>query len=334
MEKKKFSFNINTWLPVIIFILMVIIFAILTKGQLLTPYNIKSVINQTVATWIAGLGLIFVAAMGSTDITPGVVVALAGCFGLMAAEHGSVLFIIISILIGACSGLLLGFVNAKLKVNSFMACIACMMSYRALANLMLSNKSLYLPMNLMFIDNFTFKIIAVIILVCIITYIFNFTRFGNYVRGIGENEVAIRHTGVNVEAVKMAAFIIAGIMFGIAGIFTIARVGGTNNTMGIGFEMKVMMACFIGGVPVRGGEGSKIYKMLFGAPTITILESGLVQLGCSGGVTQLIRGLVLLGAVCLTSFLAKRMAYVGQTGAKNQKAVEVEAGVSIDINKK
>ena len=50
-----------------------------------------------------------------------------------------------------------------------------------------------------------------------------------------------------------------------------------------------------------------------------MLENGLVLCGLDAGVTQLVRGLVLLGAVCMTSQLAKRMAYVGQEGAHNQK---------------
>ena len=307
MKEKKFNFNLNAWLPVLIFVLIFAIFAILTHGMILSFNNLLDIFNQSVATIIAALGMLFVAAMGGTDITAGVVVALAGCFGLMAAQDTghSFLFVIVSILIGIASGLLMGYVNAKRKVNSFMASLALLIAYRAVVNLVLSNKSYYLPDNLYVIDNVGFKVVAVIILIAIVVYIWNFTRLGNYVRGI--------------------AFVVSGLMFAIAGIFTVARLGGTSNTMGSGFEMKVMMALFIGGVPVQGGEGSKVYKLVFGALTITMLEKGLVLCGLESGVTQLVRGLVLLASVCLTSQLAKRMAYIGQEGAHNQKET-VEVG--------
>ena len=327
MKNKKFSFNISTWLPILIFVLILVIFSIATGGALLSARNLLNIFNQSVATIIAALGMLFVAAMGGTDITTGVVVALAGCFGLIGAQvsGNSFVFIIISILIGIGSGLLLGFVNAKRKVNSFMASLALMMAWRAIVNLVLSNKAYYLPDNLYVLDNTAFKVVALVIMVLVIIYIWKFTRFGNYVRGIGENEVAMKFAGVNVDKIKIAAFMMSGLMAAIAGVFTVARLGGTSNTMGSGFEMKVMMALFIAGIPVQGGEGSKVYKLLFGAPTIIMMENGLVLCGLDAGVTQLVRGLVLLGAVCLTSQLAKRMAYLGQEGAHNQKENAAEA---------
>ena len=321
MKSGKIKFDINTWLPVLIFVLILVIFSAATGGALLTPTNLMNIFNQSVASILAALGMLFVAAMGGTDITTGVVVALAGCFGLMGAEASgnSVVFIIISVLIGIGSGLLLGYVNAKRKVNSFMASLALLIAYRAVVNLIMSNSAYYLPDNLYVLDNTAVKAVILVIMVVVIIYIWRFTRFGSYVRGIGENEVAMKFAGVNVDKVKIAAFVVSGLMAAIAGIFTVVRLGGTSNTMGSGFEMRVMMALYIAGIPVRGGEGSKVYKLLFGAPAIIMLENGLVLCGLDAGVTQLVRGLVLLGAVCLTSQLAKRMAYVGQEGAHNQK---------------
>lgn len=324
MKKRKFTFDINTWLPILIFLLILIIFSVLTGGTLLSSRNLLNIFNQSVATILAASGLIFVAAMGGTDISSGVVVALAGMYGLMAADKtgNSVWFIVISIIIGIVSGFILGVINAKLKVNSFMASLALMMGYRAIVNLVLSNNAYYLPDDLLILDNSVVKLIVTVAVLLIVYYIWNFTRLGNYIRGIGENEVAIKYTGVDVDKVKIIAFMISGLMAAVAGIFTVARLGGTSNTMGSGFEMKVMMALFIAGIPVQGGEGARVYKLIFGAPTIIMLENGLVLCGLDAGVTQLVRGLVLLAAVGLSSQLAKRMAYVGQQESQNQKLVE------------
>lgn len=328
-SSKKFHFSIDTWLPVIIFLLVAVIFGIATGGQLYSTYNLKSIFSQTVATIIAGLGMIFVAAMGGTDITCGVIVGLVGYFGLLAATNINPFMLIpVALLIGLCSGLFLGFLNAKLKVSSFMASLAMLMGLRAVVTYSLSNNSYYMPDELDFIDGFWFKLIVLIILVVLIIYIFHYTRFGMYVRAIGENEVAVQHAGVNVTAVKIGAFVVSGVLASIAAIFTCARLGGSSSTMGTGFEMKVMMALFIAGVPVQGGYGTKVYKLLLGAPTIMILENGLVLCGASGAVTQLIRGLVLLGAVSLTAFLGKRFANVGVEAAANQKVVAEEGSKS------
>ncbi len=325
-KSKKGGFNINTWLPVIIFVLVAVIFGIATKGNLFTSTNLMNLFNQSVPTIIAGLGMLFVAAMGSTDITCGVIVALVGCYGLMVSTNVSpILMIPVSLLIGLASGLLLGYINAKRKVSSFMASLAMLMAYRAVVNLVLSNTSFYLPDSLAFIDSLAFKIISVIVMIAIIVYIFHYTRFGVYVKDIGENEVAVQHTGVNVDMIKIAAFAVSGLMAAFAGIYMVARLGGTNNTIGTGFEMKVMMALFIAGVPVQGGVGSKVYKLILGAVIINMLENGLVLCGTSGAVTQLVRGLVLLAAVALTAYIGKRFANVGVEAAHNQKETAEEA---------
>lgn len=107
MKTKRWNFNINTWLPIFVFLLILVVFSILTGEKLLTSRNLLSIFNQSVATILAASGMLFVAAMGGTDISTGVVVALAGCFGLMAAQDSghSFWFILISVLIGIASGL-------------------------------------------------------------------------------------------------------------------------------------------------------------------------------------------------------------------------------------
>ena len=57
-KNRKISFNINTWLPVIIFVLVALIFGIATKGNLFTSTNLMNLFNQSVPTVIAGLGML------------------------------------------------------------------------------------------------------------------------------------------------------------------------------------------------------------------------------------------------------------------------------------
>lgn len=318
--KMKINFNINAWLPVLIFTLIAIVFGIATGGQLFGPTNLMNIFNQSVSTIIAGLGMIFVAAMGSTDITCGAIVGVGACLSCIAAEKaGGIVMLPIALGVGLLTGIFVGIVVAKFKVNSFMCTLAVMMAYRAYTSLLVSNKSYYIPESMKFIDNFGFKVCVVIILIIIISYVFHYTRFGTYIRGIGENENAIRYVGVNVEFIKIAAFAICGLMAGITTLFAIARVGGTNNMIGAGTEMRAMMALYIAGIPVQGGFGAKIYKLIFGAPTIIMLENGLVLCGAGGGTTQLVRGLVLLFIVWLSNYLARKFLNVGMKAAQNQK---------------
>lgn len=303
----KVKINVNTALPYLILGSMFVIFGITTKGQIFTASNLMNLFNQSAATIIAGLGMMFVAAMGGTDITHGSLAALAATFASMAAMAvGAWAMIPVAILTGALSGFLLGVINARFKVPSFMVSLSLLIAYRALVNLLLNSASYIVPDAVKVLDGFWVKLLCVVVMALVAGYVLKSTPFGRYTCAIGENENAVKFTGVNVNKTKIAAYVISGVMAAIAGIFLVARVGGTNNTLGSGFEMKVMMAMFIGGIPVQGGFGTKTYKLILGAPTIILLENGLVLLGATGGVTQLIRGLLLLLAVFIAQFVYAR----------------------------
>ena len=99
------------------------------------------------------------------------------------------------------------------------------------------------------------------------------------------------------------------------------RIGAVDNKVGVSFEMNVMMAMFIGGIPVNGGMKSQLYKIIIGAFTIIILTNGLTLAGADSGLTQLIKGIVLLGSVAFTLFLNRKLGALHEHAAVNQKSV-------------
>jgi ribose transport system permease protein len=314
MTRRKIQ--LSAFVPFFILVFMIICFYIATQGRIYSSQNIMNLFNQSVAILLGGLGMMMVAAMGATDISQGSLLALASFLGCsVAVKFGSVWMFPAAIIIGIISGLLLGEINARLKVSSFMVSLAMLIAIRALVNWLLASNVIMVPANMLFLDSIKVKLPVVILLVLVTGYIFNYTRFGSYVKAIGENENAVKMTGIDVKRIKIAAFIMSGIMASVAGVFTLIRVGGVNNTMGSGFEMKVMMAMFIGGIPVSGGTGTKLYKLIIGTFMIVLLENGLVMCGATGSITQGIRGLMLLAAVYLTMVLTNKADFL------NKKAV-------------
>lgn len=306
MTRKKIQ--LSALVPFFILVLMIICFYIATKGRIYSSQNIMNLFNQSVAILLGGLGMMMVAAMGATDISQGSLLALASFVGCSAAvKFGSLWMFPVAVGVGAFSGLFLGEINARLKVSSFMVSLAMLIAIRALVNWLLASNVIMVPANMLFIDDIEVKLPVVILLVLLTGYVFNYTRFGSYVKAIGENENAVKMTGINVKQIKIAAFVMSGVMASIAGVFTLIRVGGVNNTMGSGFEMKVMMAMFIGGIPVSGGTGTKLYKLIIGTFMIVLLENGLVMCGATGSITQGIRGLMLLAAVYLTMVVTDKV---------------------------
>ena len=126
-------------------------------------------------------------------------------------------------------------------------------------------------------------------------YLFEFTKAGRYSQAIGENETVAKYVGVPVVKMKILAFALSGLMAGMASIFSILTVGGTSQTMGSFTEMKVAMAIFLGGVLVTGGKSAKIYKMILGSLSISIIVNGLAIIGFpESEYSELVQGLLLL----------------------------------------
>ena len=126
------------------------------------------------------------------------------------------------------------------------------------------------------------------------------------IRAIGENELAIEFTGISVRNVKIIAYALSGLLAGVAGIFTVVRLGGASNTMGSGMEMKVMLCMFLASIPVQGGSGTKIYKLVIGVLTYFMLDNSLTLLSGSSNINQLVRGIVLILALLATRLASER----------------------------
>ena len=318
-----------TVIPFLILACMLIIFGIIDGfDKILSVSNIESMFNQGFAIILAGFGMVFATTMGSTDITHGALLGLAGGLACLAGGASPWLAFPVGLLIGIASGALLGVLNAKFRANTFMMSLAMMIAFKALNNMFFAAVPAHPPAELGFINNTVFKIIVLIVVFLIVLFVYNYTPYGVYLKGIGENEVAIRHVGVNVAKIKIIAFIISGALCAFASVFNAVRIGAVDNKIGVSFEMNVMMAMFIGGIPVNGGMKSQLYKIFIGAFTIIILTNGLTMAGADSGLTQLIKGIVLLASVAFTLFLNRKISAKNEQAAVNQKTLDDGASLA------
>lgn len=324
MEKKEF--DIGTMMPLIIFVVITVLFGILTRGSIFSGQSLMNIVNQSVPYFLAGMGMLFVVAMGGTDITCGSIIGIAGTAGAWAAlQIGIWAMFPVAILFGAGIGLLNGVIVSKFKVPSFMCTLAMLLAVRACVNWWLQASVYQANESMLVFDRLEVKLPILIGILALFGFIFRFTPFGKYTRCIGENEMAMQFTGVSVIRTKIIAFTISGLLAGVAGVFTMVRLGGASNTMGAGIEMKVMLCMFLASIPVEGGAGTAVYKMIIGTLTYFMLDAGLTNLGGTSNFNQMVRGIILIFALYLTHLAVKA------TNDKNvKKALEEEkAGGSL-----
>jgi D-xylose transport system permease protein len=139
----------------------------------------------------------------------------------------------------------------------------------------------------------------------VMTFLATRTRFGRYVYAIGGNPEAAVLAGVNTRWVIMKIFMLMGLLAGIAGAISIARLNAATNSEGTLAELLVIAAAVIGGTSLAGGVGTVAGAML-GAVLMQSLQSGMVLLGVDTPVQNIVVGAVLVIAVGLDTLYRRR----------------------------
>lgn len=144
-------------------------------------------------------------------------------------------------------------------------------------------------------------LISVVVIMALISKV---TTFGRYVFAMGGSPRAAELSGINVKKMTMLIFVVMGVLCGIAAVITTARLNAGANSMGTLAELSVIAAAVIGGTSLAGGVGS-IAGAILGAVIMQSLENGMVLMGVSSAMRQVIIGLVLLLAVWVDTLYKK-----------------------------
>ena len=141
--------------------------------------------------------------------------------------------------------------------------------------------------------------VPVLIMICVVvgmSLLAKITRFGRYVFAIGGNLEAAELAGIAVKKITTLVFMVMGILCAVAAVITTARLNAGANSMGMLAELNVIAAAVIGGTSLAGGLGT-ITGAILGAVIMQSLDNGIVLLGISSAMRQLLIGAVLILAV-------------------------------------
>jgi putative multiple sugar transport system permease protein len=133
-------------------------------------------------------------------------------------------------------------------------------------------------------------------LIIIYTFITQKTVVGRHIYAVGGNRNAARLTGVNTKRIDFLVMVNMSMLAGIAGMVYTAYLNAANPKDGTGFELDAIAAVFIGGAAVTGGIGTVVGSMI-GGLVMGVLNLGLANMSVDQNLIQVIKGLVLLGAV-------------------------------------
>ena len=130
-------------------------------------------------------------------------------------------------------------------------------------------------------------------------------QFGRHVYAVGDNLEAARLSGINTNRVIFAVYVISGFCAAMTALIIVSRLTAGEPSQGTGFELDAIAIVVIGGTSLFGGEGG-IGGTLIGAAIVAVIANLLNLLGVSPFSQQIVKGLIILGAVLLERQTAGR----------------------------
>lgn len=148
-------------------------------------------------------------------------------------------------------------------------------------------------------------LIVMLLLMLVYDFVTSKTTVGRRIYALGGNEKAARLSGINTERLTFLTFVNMGVLAALAGLIFAARLNTATPKAGLGFELDVIAACFIGGASASGGVG-KVLGAVIGAFIMGVMNNGMSIMGIGIDWQQVIKGLVLLAAVCVDVYNKKK----------------------------
>ncbi|MFT3749591.1 MAG: ribose ABC transporter permease [Agriterribacter sp.] len=277
-----------------------------------TPYfftaqNLVIVLRQVSINGILAIGVTFVIIAGGIDLSLGSVIALTGVIAASFA-HPDTYPVIVPLLIGLSAGVLIGAVNGLAitigKVAPFIVTLGMMTIARGLA-LVLSNGRPVTNLSPSFnfigggnLFGIPVPILIFALVIIISSVILKYTRIGRYIYAVGGNENAAKASGIRINRVKLFAYIICSGLAALAGVVLASRITTGQPNAGVAYELDAIAAVVIGGTSLLGGRGS-IAGTVIGVLIIGVINNGLDLLNVSSYYQQIIKGIIIVGAVLL-----------------------------------
>jgi putative multiple sugar transport system permease protein len=150
-------------------------------------------------------------------------------------------------------------------------------------------------------------LVIMLALVALYAFVTNRTTIGRRIYALGGNVKAAKLSGIKTERLTFLTFVNMGVLAALAGLIFAARLNTATPKAGLGFELDVIAACFIGGASAYGGVG-KVTGAVIGAFVMGVMNNGMSILGIGIDYQQVIKGLVLLAAVTADVYNKKKSA--------------------------
>jgi ribose transport system permease protein len=280
----------------------------ITTPAFLTAGSIRPLLVATAPIALVGVGMTIVIITGGIDVSVGGAIMVCSVLTAKALVAGTSLLpaVLLSVAVGGLLGLVNGVLIAYGRVHAIIITFGTANVFLFLGLQIFGSSTVNgIPPTF---DAFgrgvagqTLGVPNAFLVTALVTaaawWYLRHTAGGRHFYAIGGDAHAARLAGVRVQRRVLLAYLVTGLLVGLASCFVIAQGTSTlDQSVGSGKELAVIAAVVIGGTSIMGGRGSVLGTFL-GALLVQSVSSGVTQLGWRSQLSDLFVGIFIVVAV-------------------------------------
>jgi rhamnose transport system permease protein len=304
-------------------ILIALLAAVFIGDMFLSPYfldiyNLSDATSNFSEKAILALGMALLILVREIDLSVAAIIALCSLAMGLASEAGAgtATLILVGIVVGAVCGSFNGFLVARIGLPSIVVTIGTMSLFRGIAQVALGDQAItqypesFLALGQDYVIKWPplhYSFALFLVLTILFALVLHRTAFGRKLYAIGNNPLAARFSGIPVQRIKFALFVLTGLLSGVAAVLLTARIGSTRPNIALGWELEVVTMVILGGFSIAGGSGT-IPGVVIAVFVLGLVTFGLSLINVPGIVISVIIGFLLIASITLPILARKVIA--------------------------
>jgi ribose transport system permease protein len=290
----------------IAFILVLGLVITLLNPNFINPQNIINILGQISVVGIVSVGMGIVLITGEFDISVGSQLSLLGAVMaiLLTRSSGTLVTVLAVAALGGILGLVNGLLVTKSRCASFIITLGTMTAYHGFVLVVTQGRnipigSLFTMLGRSKLAVIPTPIIVFILVLVLAAVVFRFTRVGRTLFAVGGNREAAYLSGINVDAYKIGAYVVCGLLCALAALVLISKLGASYPNTGDGYELAALASIVVGGVSLWGGKGTAP-GIFLGVVVFGVLSNALNMVNVSPYFRDVFTGTIIIIASILS----------------------------------
>lgn len=293
------------------------IFFATQSDHFLSGQNFSLILQQVMVVGVIAIGQTLIILTAGIDLSCGMAMALGSVvMTKLATDHGMSPYsaVVCSMLVCTSIGYVNGFLVTKIRLPSFIVTLGTMNIVFAITQLYSGAQTVTdLPDALLFLGstfqigqtNITYGTVLMLGIYVLIWFFLRDTAPGRHIYAVGNSPEAARLTGIATHRVLLGVYMMAGVLYGVAALLSVARMGVGDPQAGQTDNLDSITAVVLGGTSLFGGRGT-IVGTLIGVLIVGVFRNGLTLMGVPSVFQILVTGILVILAVAADQFTHKK----------------------------